>query len=211
MEYAFTADVSGVTSEHYNAIGTSGSGFSGGNVSGGRRGTILVDIMRVNSDGSLAIAFEEHLTMPPDTHTHNAFQCNVYGNTAMTCPDYMVPSDEESVIVRYLGRQFVDGAPWDAKMHWNRNERVDTFTTTDDFSISGDADKNPVTVVEHKKTVFHRSGFATSNEDVTIVYDRTIEAPRSVNADVQSTSSGESDHSTFTYTLTADTFSHPAH
>lgn len=210
MEYAFTVNYTGVSEGHYNAIGTRGSGYSASNVSGGRRGTIAVDVVGINTDGSLQVRVAEMLSMPVETRPRQAYECSVYG-TGVVCDQVnQLATGAEQTLMSYLGRNFVDGAPWDDKQHWHHDDVREKYTDAEDFTLVGDMNATIVTIKEHQHTVYHGNGFVFDDEDTTITYDRSIEAPRAIDDENQTSGGRGSGHSTYTFSLLSDSFSKPA-
>ncbi|HEX4013343.1 MAG TPA: hypothetical protein VHX17_05550 [Candidatus Cybelea sp.] len=204
LEYAFSVGVQGV--QNY-AVEPGGTGVQtvdkGGHIATpeGGTGKMYVDVLSVASDGALVVRISE--LVRGDARPRQAFTCSVYGNTSVLCPATPSPSDAEWVLLSYLGRQFVDGAPWTDKGQWQRSEQSDQFQTTEDFTLV-DASPKRAVVREVKKMELHNGGFDNQTSDVTITYDRTLEVPTLIHDDVVTTGGDEASHAKYEFTLKND-------
>src|SRR6201999_383392 len=133
LEYAFSVGVQGL--QNY-AVEPGGTGVQtvdkGGHIATpeGGTGTMYVDVLSVASDGALVVRISE--LVRGDARPRQPFTCSVYGNTSVLCPSMPSPSEAEWVLLGYLGRQFVDAAPWTDQGQWERKEQSDQFQTTED-------------------------------------------------------------------------------
>jgi hypothetical protein len=207
LEYSFSVDREGVHEYHYNGIGNgikTSSGVGGISTSEGGRGTIYVDVLSLAPDGALVVKIWELVQNEP--RPRDAYTCNVYGSTRVVCPPVPAPSQAQWVLLSYLGRAFVDGAPWDAQHHWRRKEDTPQYSVVEDFTLVGTAgDKHPV-IREAKKMEMHNGGFNTRIENIDVTYDEAMEVPDAVR-DVVETSGGRgSGNAVFDFKLTADSF-----
>jgi hypothetical protein len=205
LEYAFSVGVQGL--QNYALKGGTGvqTVDKAGNVATpeGGSGTMYVDVLSVAPDGALVVRISEMAV--GDARPRQAFICNVYGNTSVLCPSMPSPSAAEWVLLAYLGRQFVDGAPWNAQGRWQRQEQSDQFETQEDFTLV-DASKVKAVVHEVKKMVLHNGGFDNQTSDVTITYDRALEVPDVIHDDVQTTGGDEASHANYIFTLKQDSY-----
>jgi hypothetical protein len=211
LEYAFTVDEEGVSEYHYNGIGNgveTGAGVGGGAVSDGGQGTMSIDVMSLTSDGALQVRISEFVQNEPRPRA--AYTCTVYGNTTVLCPSVPAPSDAEWVLLSYLGRQFVDAAPWDPAHHWQRATNTAQYALTEDFTMADPTDATVAVIRETKKMQMHNGDFGTRVDDVRITYDRSMEIPKAVHDDIQETGTGGSSHASFDFRLTADSFVKPS-
>lgn len=167
-----------------------------------------VDVMSVATDGALAVRVSE--LMQGDTAPRQDFTCNVYGNTSVFCPKGSSPTPEEWVLLSYLGRQFVDGAPWDAQGHWQRAEQSAGFDAEEAFTLVDASNGKKVVIREIKKLQLHNSGLDDQISDVTINYDRSMEIP-DVIWDEVTTVGAKTDASSvkYVFTLQHDSFVKP--
>lgn len=204
LEYTFSVGVQGL--QNY-AVEPGGSGVQtvdkGGHVATpeGGSGTMYVDVLSVAPDGALVVRIAERVE--GDARPRQAFTCSVYGNTSVLCPSMPSPSQAEWVLLSYLGREFVDAAPWNAQGQWERKEQSDQFQTTEDFTLV-DAGKQRAVVHEVKKMDLHNGGFDNQTSDVMITYDRAMEVPTSIHDDVVTTGGDEASHAKYDFTLKHD-------
>ncbi len=167
----------------------------------GGSGTMYVNVLSVAPDGALVVRIAE--LVRGDARPRQAFTCSVYGNTSVLCPSTPSPSQAEWVLLSYLGREFVDAAPWNAQGQWERTEQSDQFQTTEDFTLV-DASQQRAVVHEVKKMTLHNGGFDNQTSDVMITYDRVMEVPATIHDDVVTTSGDEASHAKYDFTLKRD-------
>jgi len=207
LEYSFAVDSEGVSEFHYNGIGNgteTGAGVGGGAVSDGGSGTMYVDVLSVTADGALSIRISEFVVN--EARPRQAYTCTVYGSTGVLCPSVPAPSEAEWILLSYLGRQFVTGAPWDAQHHWQRKLDTAQYALVEDFTLGDGGNPNLALIAEKKRMELHNGGFGTRVDDVRILYDRTMEIPDTVHDESQETGPGGSSHASFDFHLTADSF-----
>jgi hypothetical protein len=207
LEYSFSDDYEGVSGYEYNAIGNGtnpSSGVGGTNSSIGGKGTMSVDVLSAAGDGALMIRISEWIADQP--HAGDAYTCTVYGNTAVLCPSVPAPSQAEWILLSYLGRQFIDAAPWDAQHHWQRKYDTSAYNVVEDFTMAdGSTDKQTI-VRETKKLSMHNGGFGTRTEEIQITYDRSMEIPDVVHDEMQSVGTAGSGHGSYDFHLIGDSF-----
>jgi hypothetical protein len=210
LEYSFSVSTQGLESYEFNAINggvETGSGAGNSASSLGGNGTMIVDILSVTPDGALVVRISELVQYEP--RPRGAYTCTVYGSTAVLCPSVPAPSAAEWVLLSYLGRQFIDGAPWDASGHWQRKESSAQFDSEEDFTLVDAGTGKKVVVSEVKLTKLHNGGFASQKSEVTIHYDRAMEVPDLIQDDVETTGASEASHASYKFTLTHDSFAKP--
>lgn len=210
LEYSFTDDYEGVSEYHYNGIGngiqtSSGVGDVGSSIGG--RGTMFADVVSITQDGALRIKVYEWVQ--GEAHPRDTYTCTVYGSTAVVCPHVPAPSDAEWVLLSYLGRQFVDGAPWDAQRHWHRQADTPAYRLSEDFVLDDGSDDKRAIIRETKKISLHNGEFGSQTEDIKITYDRTMEVPDAIHDEVQSIGSAGSGHGSYDFKLISDSFAKP--
>ncbi len=210
LEYKFSVSTQGLESYEYNAnnggVGTTNEAGEAASPIGGN-GTMFVDILSVAPDGALVVRISELVEHEP--RPRGAYTCSVYGSTSVFCPSTPTPSQAEWVMLAYLGRQFVDGAPWDASGHWQRKESSAQFESEEDFTLVDAGNGKKVVVGEVKKTTLHNGGFADQTSNVTINYDRAMEVPDVIRDDVETAGGNEASHAHYVFTLTRDSFAKP--
>jgi hypothetical protein len=185
LEYTFAVDYEGVSEQHlnnFNGISNGNSGILGSSSSEGGRGTMSVDVLSIDPDGALTVRISEWVQN--EAHPGQAYTC----------------------LLAYLGRQFVDAAPWDAQHHWQRRTDTTEYSVIEDFAMDPSSDDKRAVIRETKKMDLHNGGFSTQSEDVQITYDRSMEVPISVRDNVQRAGTGGSGHTEFSFNLTADSF-----
>ena len=74
---------------------------------------------------------------------------------------------------------------------------------------AGDGKK--VIVREIKTTQLHNGGFDNQTSDITINYDRAMEVPAVIHADVATAGGNETNSASYVFTLEKDSFVKPAH
>lgn len=211
LEYRFSVAVEGLQGYAYKPNKGVQTVDSNGHVATPEagNGTMYVDILSVAPDGSLVISIAEKTSEDP--RPRQAFSCNVYGNTSVLCPQMPGPSDAEWMLLGYLGRQFVDGAPWTADGHWQRTESSAQFESQENFTLVDAGNGNRVIVREDKKLTLHDGGFDTQTSQITVTYDRKMEVPDAVRAEVDTTGGDEANHASYSFTLTRDSFAKTKH
>lgn len=212
LEYSFSVSTQGLESYEFNGINggvetTNGAGNVASSIGG--NGTMFVDILSVAADGALVVRISELVQNEPRPRA--AFTCTVYGSTSVLCPSVPAPSQAEWVLLGYLGRQFIDGAPWDASGHWQREESSAQFNIEEAFTLVDAGNGKKVVVSEVKKTTLHNGGFANQTSNVTINYDRAMEVPDVIRDDVETAGGNEASHAHYVFTLTRDSFAKPTH
>lgn len=204
LQYSFAVDYEGVSEYHFNGIAYSNSGVGGVNSSEGGKGTMGIDVLAIAPDGALQVRISEWIQNEP--HPGQAYTCSVYGNTAVVCPSVPAPSAAEWVLLSYLGRQFVDGAPWDAQHRWQRKNDTTEYSLVEDFTMDPSSDDKRALIRETKKMVLHNGGFSSQTEDVVIRYDRAMEVPVAINDQLQDAGDAGSGHSQYSFYLIGDSF-----
>lgn len=126
----------GTTSDmevHDSGIGSGGSGttdYSGGDSD---KGTITVDVLKVESDRSLLLMVSEHAEK---TRSATPARCVVYATTIAVCDANVTVHPEELTAIRFLAPDFVDPTRIDAKKHWQVALGQGASSDTSDFTIS---------------------------------------------------------------------------
>ena len=171
----------------------------------GGDGTVDVDVVSLAPDGALIVRVTQHLR--DQLHDEGSYTCAVYGDTTVVCPSHLTMTAAQWVLLSYLGRRFVDGAPWDASHHWQRKTDTSRYALVADFTLVDEGDaRRPAVVREAKKISMHNGGFDSEAEDVEIVYDRAMEIPKSIHDDVRIVGDGLNEDATYDFRLTADSF-----
>jgi hypothetical protein len=204
LEYSFAVHRQGLTGQQFNGSNTPLSYEVSGSNTGGS-GTMSVDVLSLVPDGALAVRISE--TVSPDAHPLQSYDCTVYGNTMVACPAIPAPSQAEWILLSYMGRRFVEGAPWDAQHRWKRTQDTERYSLIEDFTLLPTSTDKRAIVREAKTVQVHNGGFNKEREDVLITYDRAMEIPDAVHDDFTSTGGSEdTGHATFDFTLIEDSF-----
>jgi hypothetical protein len=207
LEYTFSIQRQGLYGAEFN--GTSDESLSPvsiGAQGAGANGTMSVDVLAIAPDGALVVRISESLRFEP--RARQAYTCTVYGNTTVSCPSVPAPSQAEWVLLSYLGRQFVDAAPWDGEHQWKRTEHTKSYDLAEDFTLLPESNDRRAMIRETKMVSVHNGDASKQREDVTITYDRTLEIPDVIHDDFTAASDNGSDtgHATFDFQLRTDSF-----
>jgi hypothetical protein len=210
LQYRFTVDEEGISEYQFSPISDTGdaTGVGGSVTSDGGAGTMNIDVLSVAPDGALLVRISEFVD--GDLRARQAYTCTVYGSTAVLCPSAPAPSQAEWILLSYLGRQFVDAAPWDAQHHWQRTKETAQYSLVEDFTMGDSTDPKKIVINENKKMKLHNGSLGSQTEDIVVVYDRTMEVPLSISDDMRDVEGSGSGHGTFKFTLKADSFSTPS-
>ena len=206
LEYSFNVALEGLQSYKVTDVKGVQTVNNAGNVvpPEGGSGTMFVDMLSVAPDGALVVRISELVQGEPRPRA--AYTCNVYGSTSVFCPSAATPSAAEWLLLSYLGRQFIDAAPWDAQGHWQRKEQSDEFNIEEDFTLVDAGDGKKVVVREIKTMELHNGGFDTQTSDITINYDRAMEVPDIIRADVATAGGSKASSASYVFTLLHDSF-----
>lgn len=205
LEYTFTLHEDGTSESHFNgtaAAAPMSNGVGSAATSDGGNGTVDVDVLSLAPDGALVVKISEWVHLEP--RARQSYICNVYGNTTVICPSTPAPSQAEWVLLSYLGRQFVDSAPWDAHNHWQRADHTGQYSVQEDFTLIGTDESGHVIIDEKKKIDVHNGGFSGITENTHITYDRAKEVPDAIHDDVVESGGSGSEHDVFDFELQSD-------
>ena len=208
MEFAFSADYQTTGETHQGAIGTGGSGVVSLMGSGGRQGSIDVDVLAVAKDGGLVIRSNEWLRAQP--RPSQAITCAVYPDGRVICPQNLPVTDAETTLMAYLGRNFFDPSLLDAKGHWQRSFADKEVSDVSDFTVVGSSDANPLNVKMHSE-VKSLTGVGPSwHDDSTFTYDPALNVPISIHDVAIQTAQGSSmTKAVMEFQLAKDSFAKP--
>jgi hypothetical protein len=206
LEYSFNISVEGLQNSKVRGAGGTQTVNNAGNAvaTEGGSGTMSVDILSVAPDGALVVRISE--LVEGEQRSRQANTCNVYGSTSVFCPSASAPSAAEWLLLSYLGRQFIDAAPWDAQGHWQRKEQSAQFNSEEDFTLVDAGDGKKVVVREIKTTQLQHGAFDNQTSDITINYDRAMEVPDIIRADVATAGGTETSSASYVFTLLHDSF-----
>ncbi len=176
------------------------------------RGTITVDILRVQPDSGLVVSISEQAR---DSRSALPATCVVYGNTNLICdPDKRINTEEVSLL-RTLGSNFIDASQIDAKNHWQVSSSAPRMSNVADYSI----DKNEAGLLHiGVQRVLHQEGVGsfTTTTDGIITYDSARAVPLSIVEDdltraQQTMGTYSTDHAQTSLSLTEDSAKKPGH
>jgi hypothetical protein len=177
------------------------SGVKDYKTGGGDRGTIVVDVTRVQPDTGLVVEVSEQAN---DTRSAQPATCVVYGNTTVVCDANKVVNAEEMELLRLLGSNFVDPAQVDAKNHWRVDQSGPNGSDVADFSI-GKNDAGKMDIASQRVVKTTGVGAYTITTDGTIVYDFSRTVPTSVVEDQIMRQNGTMGNYTTVHTMTSMT------
>jgi hypothetical protein len=218
LEYSFTVSEQGQQESQFGASGSAeqaysmpessalstSSGMGGAAMSQGGTGTMMVDVLSVTPDQALQVQISE--TVVGEPRARSSYICTVYGNTTVSCPDNASPSQAEWVLLSFLGRRFVDGAPWDSNGRWSRTQDTPQYKMTQQFTKTATADSAIVNIVENKKMTLHNGGYSSQTQDSRVAYNVALEVPVSVKGEITTQSASDSAHMTVDLKLKSDSW-----
>jgi hypothetical protein len=190
------------------------SGIGGGPVSGSTdyragasdQGQITVDVLQVQPDSGLVVQVSEQARNRRD---NVPTMCVVYGSSAVICDQSKGGiNEEESSLLRFLGRNFVNPAQIDSKNHWQYTASDAQSKETSDFTLgTGNGDTVPVTYQRVLKV--EGAGGFDATTDGTLTYNRKLSVPVVIKEDTttrKNTGMGnyDTDRQQITLTLTGD-------
>jgi len=198
LTYSFTYGTQQSASARDTSTISQGSNISHYNGSSGDKGTIAVDLVRLQADKGLIVAVSEQAenqrSAPPAT-------CVVYANTYFICDPAKTVNSEELTLLRFLSPTFVDPNQIDAKSHWSINYTPGMIVKAD-YTIG--SNNNGVMAIDESRTIAQSaSGRNETDVQTKIGYDFNRAVPTTVDEYVtQRTDSGMSGTSTTIYQTT---------
>jgi hypothetical protein len=148
-----------------------------GAASGARTGQITVSVVQATPDGGLVVDVGEQIDRADKPL--QTIRCALYGvSTDAICDQNVGATLEESMLLPYLGRQFLDTSRLDDKGHWRTTPHVQsgTMDIQNDFTVSK-VDGQMVTIAVNRQ---ERNGGYHSASSGTLVYDAALDVPDSV-------------------------------
>ncbi|MDQ2992142.1 MAG: hypothetical protein M3R30_04890 [Candidatus Eremiobacteraeota bacterium] len=192
LVYAFTYSNSQTQTQHDSGISSNdrGSGSGLGGDSGGLsaaapssgvaesktsvsdKGSILVDVVRVQPDSGLVVSISEKAN---DRRSALPATCVVYGNTNVICDPNKQINTEELALLRLLGENFIEPAQVDANNHWRVDQSGPQNSDVADFSIGkNDAGMMKITSTRVLKATGAQGFTSTSDGVYTYDYNRLL-------------------------------------
>ena len=163
------------------------SGFSGGGGGGGAgvsdnrassadEGQIVVDITGVSADGGVVVSVSE---IAKNARSSQPATCVVYGsNLAIICDPNGKVNDEEFVIVRFIGKNFV--APGSTTgAHWQVSDELPAGSETNTFTVTG-AQNGSLTINEDRVQKIAGAHPFDQTTNGTIAYNTNYTVPTTV-------------------------------
>jgi hypothetical protein len=178
--------------------GTNGISHYGGTLND--KGTMTVDIVKKQPDGTLVVMISEQ---GENVRRAPPAECVVYGNTHVICDPNKTVYTEEYTLLRFLGANFVDPSQLDASKHWQVVENSgDGLSVHADYTINSNA--NGMMQIGESRTVKAvGSGHLTTNVESKIGYDFSRLVPTSIEEyATQHTDAGLKGNGTSTYQTT---------
>ncbi len=206
VTYHFNIDEHGFMSS--TSISTSGDTALGGmTMTGGRSGTITVNVLSATKDGGLVV--EAHEQVDRADHPMQAVRCAVYENPDNVVCDQNLEqagavTEEIDSLLSYFGRGFYDTSRLDTNNHWQTVQPLNDgkASRTTDFTVTG-ADGNVVTMNVKRVT---RTGNGVTTMAGTLIYDSGMTIPKSGHLVTDSNEGGELGGSLFDFKLLSDSF-----
>jgi len=153
-----------------------GSGASHYHGSLNDRGTMTVQLLRLQSDGGLVLTISEQAE---NTRKAPPAECVVYGNTFVLCDPNKTVYQEEYTLLRFLGRDFVDPNRLDAGRHWAISRNGADQDIHADYVINS-SDNGKMQITETRTIRPPGGGSLTTDIHTKIVYDVAESLPASI-------------------------------
>ena len=97
------------------------------------KGTMTVEVVKVQPDGAVVVNISEQ---GENIRRAPAAECVVYGNTMVICDPTKTVYTEEYTLLRFLGRNFVNPAQLDANRHWTVSQGSGGNNVHADYTIN---------------------------------------------------------------------------
>ncbi|HKU66458.1 MAG TPA: hypothetical protein VJP85_01665 [Candidatus Baltobacteraceae bacterium] len=214
LVYKFDVTLATTSTVHDSGIGGDGpvSGSTDYHGQAMDEGQITVDVLQVQPDSGLVVQVSEKAR---NRRNNEPTMCVVYGSSAVICDQTKGGvNEEESTLLRFLGRNFVNPATVDAKNHWQYTASDSQSQETSNYTLGkADGDVVPVTYQRVLK-VAGVNGF-DSTTDGTLSYNQKLSVPVSITEDTmtrKSTGMGNYDtnRQQIALTLTGDSLAQAA-
>ena len=165
-----------------------GTVLEGGSFStNARSGKITVEVQQATADGGLVIDLTEMIDRADKPL--QTIRCAVYGATSdFVCSQDVPVTNEERVLLSYLGRQFFDPARLDDKSHWHSEPKIkNSAVEIENDYVVKKVDGSVLTIAVDREE--RNGGFRVSTTG-TLVYDAAMELPDSVKVAVARAGTG---------------------
>jgi hypothetical protein len=186
MVYHFDMDSRGFGASP--GLGGHGTVNEGGNFNtASRSGKITVDVQQATQDGGLVVDLTEMIDRADKPL--QTIRCAVYGATSdFVCSQNVPVTNEERILLAYLGRQFFDPSRLDDKSHWQSEPKIKegTLNITNDYTVTN-VDGNTLTIAVDRE---ERNGGFRASTTGTLVYDAAMDLPDSMKMALSATGTG---------------------
>jgi len=177
-------DVKFTTSATVHSSGFNGDGPASGvadyRLGSDDKGTITVDVLQVQPDSGLVVRIAENAR---GTRSNDPKMCVVYGTGSTICDQsHGELNEEEMTLLRLLGKNFVSGAPVDAKHHWQYSSSAPQATETTDYTINK-TDGNMLDITYDRQLKVGGAQPFDANSQGSLTYDAQRTVPLSVKED----------------------------
>lgn len=180
LVYHFEMDARG-----FGANAIAGSSPTGGAVmsegtdmgSVSRSGKIKAEVIQAASDGGLVVDVTE--SVDRTDRDMQTVRCAIYGRTlTVICDQNLFTTEEETVLLTYLGRAFLNMDALDDKKHWHVVTPMSNVHIDSDFTITK-TDGDLLTMSLQKK---ERGGPSGETEDTsgTMIYNGALNVPQAI-------------------------------
>lgn len=153
-----------------------------------RSGRITVLVQKATPDGGLVVDLTEMVNRADKPL--QTIRCAIYGATSdFVCSQDVPVTNEERVLLAYIGRQFFDPTRLDAKNHWSSTPKIknSAMDITNDYTVTK-IDGTTLTIAIDRE---ERNGGFKSSTSGTMVYDGVLDVPDSVKVAVTAAGTGD--------------------
>ncbi len=208
LVYKFDVSLDTTSTVHDSGIGGDGpvSGSTDYRAGQSDEGQITVDVLQAQPDSGLVVQISEQARNRRD---NVPTMCVVYGSGAVICDQtHGALNEEETSLLRFLGRNFVNPATIDAKNHWRYAASDSQSQETSDYTLGqSSGDTVPITYQRVLK-VAGVNGF-NATTDGSLTYNQKMSVPDVIKEDTttrRQTGAGNYDttRQQLTLTLTGD-------
>jgi hypothetical protein len=186
MTYRFDMDSRGFGGSP--EISGHGTMLEGGSFStNARSGKITVEVQQATADGGLVIDLTEMIDRADKPL--QTIRCGIYGATSdFVCSQDVPVTNEERILLAYLGRQFFDPSRLDDKSHWHSEPKIKqgAMDIENDYTVTK-VDGDVLTIAVDRE---ERNGGYKVSTSGTLVYDAALDLPDSVKVAVTAATPG---------------------
>ena len=176
LVYKFDVTLATTSTVHDSGIGGDGpvSGSTDYHGQATDQGQITVDVVQAQPDSGLVVQISEQARNRRDSEPT---MCVVYGSGAVICDQSKGGvNEEESSLLRFLGRNFVNPASIDSKNHWQYTASDSQSQETSNYTLgTGSGDVVPITYQRVLKVAGVNGFDATTDGKIT--YNQKLSVP----------------------------------